>query len=342
MIENRTSPFEILLIDPNFEHAVLVTRWLEDYFVQVTVLPAITDSEIMNHHWSLIILSFDYLDLSNHEVLSHTRSINSTVPILLLIKNERKHEQIVIDALTSILYKPLERVGFIEEFQKIICPFGDLTALDRRQTPDRRKKQRKIILAIGAHPDDVEIGCGGSLARHYIEGSSIHILTLSPGEFGGNVEARKIEAQLTADLLHATLFWGNLKDTEISEGTNTISVIQEVIKKIHPTHIYTHSIHDDHQDHRNTYLASIVACRLVPNLYCFQSPSATIDFQPNLFIDISKYIEQKLAAIAVFETQFGKRPYLHRDMIRAVARYWGRYTDYGFAESMEIIRQQYR
>ncbi len=342
MTENRTTPYQILLIEPNSEGAVLVTRWLEDYFVQVKVVSRITEPNILSSNWDLIILSVDYFDAFSQEILSVIRSVNSAAPILLLMKKGREDGIQAMDSLHTVFYKPLERASFIECFQNILCPSGDLTAMDRRQAPDRRKKQRKVILAIGAHPDDVEIGCGGTLVRHYMEGCSVNILTLSSGQIGGDSEARKHESELTAEILHAKLYWGNLKDTEISEGPTTINVIQEVIKEINPTHVYTHSIHEDHQDHRNTYLASMIACRLIPNIYGFQSPSSRIDFQPNLFIDISKYIDQKLAAIKIFETQFGKRPYLHQDMIRAVARYWGRYIDYGFAEAMEIIRQQYR
>ena len=342
MTENPTIPYQVLLIEPNSEGAVLVTRWLEDYFVQITVASRIDDSNILRGNWSLIILSIEYFDTSCQQILSLIRSVNPTAPILLLMKSGKESENLSINSLTTVFYKPLERANFVEVFQKILSPTGDLMAVDRRRTPDRRRKQRKVILAIGAHPDDVEIGCGGTLLRHYMEGCSVNILTLSSGQIGGDGETRKHESELTAELLHAKLYWGNLIDTEISEGASTIDVIQEVVKEVNPTHVYTHSIHDDHQDHRNTYLASMIACRLIPNIYGFQSPSARIDFQPNLFIDISKYIDQKLTAIKIFETQFSKRPYLHHDMIRAVARYWGRYTDYGFAEAMEIIRQQYQ
>lgn len=197
-------------------------------------------------------------------------------------------------------------------------------------------------MAIGAHPDDIEIGCGGCLLMHKAQAGEINFLTLSLGESGGNSEIRKKESYLAAEMMRANLFLGNLEDTNISEGAETIRLIEDIIKQVNPTHIYTHSLQDNHQDHRNVHLASIVACREIPNFFCYQSPSSTIDFKPGLFVEISDYIDTKIEVLKVYKSQNCTKPYLFEDMIRSLARYWGRFSGYGLAEPLEVIREYHK
>ena len=106
------------------------------------------------------------------------------------------------------------------------------------------------MLAIGAHPDDVEIGCGGALSKHHADSDVLHILTLSRGAAGGDVNLRAAEAHSAAALLNARLEMANLRDMYITGGAETISIIEAAIRELHPTHVYTHSPDDTHQDHR--------------------------------------------------------------------------------------------
>jgi LmbE family N-acetylglucosaminyl deacetylase len=200
-------------------------------------------------------------------------------------------------------------------------------------------REHKRVLAIGAHPDDIEIGCGGALAKHRAHGDEVRILTLTRGAVGGDAQLRAREAQQAADLLGATLHFGDLPDAAIPDGVSTIRMIEAVIGSYAPTHVYTHSLQDTHQDHRSVHHASMVAARDVPHLYCYQSPSSTVDFRPQLFIDISAYIDTKLQLIGAHASQTQRRANIHSDLIVATARYWGRYAGFVLAEPMHIIRQ---
>jgi chemotaxis methyl-accepting protein methylase len=136
-----------------------------------------------------------------------------------------------------------------------------------------------------------------------------------------------------------TLILEDLQDTQIREGDPTISVISRVVQAVRPTVIYTHSLHDVHQDHRNAHQAAMVATRGVGGVYCFQSPSATVDFRPTRFVSIDDHVERKLAAIKAFASQTEVRAYLVPDLIRSTARYWSRYGDGLYAEAFEVIRE---
>lgn len=195
------------------------------------------------------------------------------------------------------------------------------------------------MLAIGAHPDDVEIGCGGALAKHRDQGDVLMILTFSHGGRGGHTHVRVREAQEAARRLGATLEMGEFEDAAITDGPASIGFIEAAIRTFKPTHVYTHSREDTHQDHRAVHAATMVAARGVPHLYCYQSPSTTVEFRPQLFIDISAYIHEKLDLIGIHDSQTSKRANIERELIMATARYWGRFAGHVLAaEPMAVVR----
>jgi LmbE family N-acetylglucosaminyl deacetylase len=117
-------------------------------------------------------------------------------------------------------------------------------------------------------------------------------------------------------------------------------VIGRVIDAVAPTVIYTHSAHDVHQDHRNTHSAVMVAAHDVGRVYCYQSPSATVDFRPTRFVSIDRQLDRKLRAIASFDSQVEMRTYLEPDLIQSIARSWSRFAEGRYAEAFEVIRDR--
>ena len=195
----------------------------------------------------------------------------------------------------------------------------------------------ETVLAIGAHPDDVEIGVAGALLAHGASGHAVNILTLSRGAEGGLAAERVAESQAAAALLGARLFMEDLEDTRIPSGHPTVGCIERVIDLVRPTLVYTHSIHDTHQDHRAVHEATMVAARRVPRISCYQSPSATVDFRPNRFVPVGEYLDAKQRAIDAFATQ-SDRPYLDPELVNSTARYWGRFAHTTHAEALEVVR----
>jgi LmbE family N-acetylglucosaminyl deacetylase/ActR/RegA family two-component response regulator len=205
---------------------------------------------------------------------------------------------------------------------------------------ERKAQRREIVLAIGAHPDDVEIGCGGILLRHAARGDEVSILTLTGGEAGGVSSQRMEESQRAAELLSARLFHAELEDTSlsVSDGGVMIGTIERVIAEIKPTVVYTHSRFDVHQDHRNVHDATLVAARRVPRLYCYQAPSGSVDFHPTRFVGVDEWMERKVEVIGAYSSQVKIRRYLQEDLLRATARYWSRFGSTHYVEPLEVIR----
>lgn len=163
------------------------------------------------------------------------------------------------------------------------------------------------ILAVGAHPDDVELGCGATLALFKKKGHKIYILVLTKGEASGDPEAREKECRQSARTIGADkIFFGNLQDTKITDGVETIMEIEKLIDKLKPDIVFTNSYKDGHQDHRNTGFASLSAARNARKVLLYESPAALRDFCPQLFVDVSSTFHIKLEALKAFGSQASK------------------------------------
>lgn len=200
-------------------------------------------------------------------------------------------------------------------------------------------RRRERVLAIGAHPDDIEIGCGGTLLQHRRLGDRISLLTLSRGSVGGTAADRTQEARAAASTIGAQLLLGDLPDTRLSDGIETIRPIEQVVETLAPTVVYVHSAHDNHQDHRAVHAATLSATRGVPSVLAYESPSANNMFVPTTFVPIDQALAAKLDLLARYESQAG-RSYLDPEAVASAARYWARHltAEATYAEPFELIR----
>ncbi len=178
----------------------------------------------------------------------------------------------------------------------------------------------KKILAIGPHPDDIELGCFGTMAKFKKNGDDVSFLVLTKGEGGTDENSRIMEAEESASLISANLFIENLPDRFISEGPETITVIEKYIKQLDPDAVFIPTESDTHQDHRATYNACMVACRTVREIFAYETPSTSRKFSPNYFVDITPYIGLKVKAVKIHSSQGGKG-YMADRAIEGLAEY---------------------
>lgn len=195
------------------------------------------------------------------------------------------------------------------------------------------------ILAIAAHPDDIEIGCWGTLARYKKDGAKIHHLILSYGEDGGDKNERKREQLEVSKKLEAKVIFGNLHSAFLNNnsGRESIKLIEGALKQVKPEIIFTHSLNDRHQDHRLVNQATNSACRnFRGELYYYEGYSSLRYFQPLMFIDIGEFFPQKIEVLRGFKTQ-AHRFYLNPLLIESIAVFRAAQGGYlGKAEAFEV------
>lgn len=175
-----------------------------------------------------------------------------------------------------------------------------------------------VVLAVGAHPDDIEFGCFGTLAR--LAKESVHFVILSGGELSGSKQKRLLECKKSAKLLGAQLEIFDYPDGQIPVNVEIIDKLTSCIRKIAPQTVFALYPNDTHQDHRNTSRAAISSCRNVNELLFYEVPSTEMDFHPNVFYDITNHFDLKEKGLLCHKSQI-KKPYLNLGAIKGLAQY---------------------
>lgn len=192
---------------------------------------------------------------------------------------------------------------------------------------------------VGAHPDDVELGAGGTLLKHLRRGDKVIYVVLSKGEKGGNPREREKELLEVINYLGISeYFLFDFPDTRLYEKFLEIKdTLENLINVYRPDRIYTHSLSDSHQDHKTVAEAVKIAGRKVKQILSFWAPLTYNDFRPSYFIDISEFIEEKARILGVFKSQSHK-DFLKREVILGINKYYGFMNGVEYAEGFEIVR----
>lgn len=180
------------------------------------------------------------------------------------------------------------------------------------------------ILVLAVHPDDAELGCGGTIAKHISLGDKVGIIDFTRGELGtrGTAASRAQEAQASSDILKLSV----RKNLELADGffTNTEASQRAVIRAIRsyqPAIILANAIHDRHPDHGRAAALATDACFLSGlakiettdqqgNAQAPWRPRAVYHFiqsnfiAPDFIVDVADFWEVKLNAIRAFKSQF--------------------------------------
>jgi len=168
------------------------------------------------------------------------------------------------------------------------------------------------VLVVSPHPDDESIGCGGTLCKHVEEGDLVRVVFLTSGEQGGHGssrdETRRIresEARQAATILGVTdiEFWRE-RDGGLRASHSLIERSLEAIQRYRPELIYVPNEHESHPDHRAAArLVRAVRQRLTisPTVLMFEVWTPLTDMDE--IIDVTPYMETKLAAIRAYKSQ---------------------------------------
>lgn len=190
------------------------------------------------------------------------------------------------------------------------------------------------MLALGAHPDDIELGCGGMLAKLVEKGVKVRALVFCAG-YNGTTE----QYDRCNETLKALKFLGvqevvqaHYLDTKLAESlTDIIQTIENECNEFNPDRVYTMFREDRHQDHRTIFEASIVGCRTVPQILCYETPSSWPNFMPLVFEPVDDYMDKKVGALKLHVSQ-SHRSYMQENQIRCNARFRGQQVGIGPSE----------
>ncbi len=223
------------------------------------------------------------------------------------------------------------------------------------------------ILAIGAHPDDVELGCGATLAKEIAAGRKVGILDLTRGELGtrGTAEIRDRESAKAAEILGVAF----RKNLEFSDGffvNNTASQLEviKILRKFRPEIVFCNAIDDRHIDHPKGSKLVSDACflsglRKIETIFEGNKQKAWRpnnvyhyiqwkNITPDFVVDVTGFIEKKIQAVKAYESQFfdpktnePDTPISSKNFLESItyrARDLGRLADVEYAEGFTVER----
>ncbi len=197
------------------------------------------------------------------------------------------------------------------------------------------------VLAIGAHPDDIEFGCGGTLTAYAQRGHAVHLFVATDGGLGGDSEVRRREQKDSVQVIGAReLHWGGYRDTEIPLNRDLIVRLEAVIQQVKPQMIFVNFADDTHQDHRNLAQGTLSATRYIPNFLFYEVPS-TVNFAPNCYTDIAEVLATKLAGLEAHRSQVTKtniEDLSILELAQSCANFRGIQARVKFAEAFQSVR----
>jgi len=209
------------------------------------------------------------------------------------------------------------------------------------------------VLAIGAHPDDIEFGCFGALKKHKDQGDNVTLLVMTQsdvkdahtGRVTRNSDISKKEANEAARLLDAELILGPFQDTKVPFDSESVKFIENIIKEKEINWVYTHWAGDTHQDHINTLNATMAAARLVKNVLCYEQvplPRITTTYPvATYYVDITDTMETKLKGCREHKSQiekFTSHGYDIIDNVITLAKYRGTQCSFKYAEAFNVLK----
>lgn len=172
------------------------------------------------------------------------------------------------------------------------------------------------ILAIGAHPDDISLFCGGTLFRAIKEGHEVKTIVCTGGEHRG--ENRIQEEDDARKFLGVTEnYYLGFEDGHLEHGIELVSKIENVVKEYKPDVVFSHSDYDSHQDHQSVYHCVKSANRNWSfSWLTYESYDIRAGFISDLFVDISDYFQKKLELLKIFKSQ-QDRWYFQQSVVEA-------------------------
>ncbi|HZA69818.1 MAG TPA: PIG-L family deacetylase [Nitrososphaeraceae archaeon] len=205
--------------------------------------------------------------------------------------------------------------------------------------------ESKSILVFGAHPDDLEIGMGGTIAKLSAMDYEVQpiIATLPNFVKSDTKEGRKTESMLSAKVMgcNPPVFL-DLSPQEMVFGRKFIALIDSLVTKYKPDSVFTQWYGDSHQDHQILTKSVISACRDQDNLFMYETtiPGGITEnsFRPQLFVDISDTLDTKKNALECFESQFVRCGEIWIPAIIGRCSYRGYQINSKYAEAFEVVK----
>jgi len=220
------------------------------------------------------------------------------------------------------------------------------------------------ILAIGAHPDDIEMQCSGTLALYAAAGHKVFMAVATNGNVGSPTHSReeigairRKEQEASCAIIGAELIWMDFDDEWLFNDRPTRTVFLDAIRRAQPDVMFIHSLNDYHPDHRvagqvaedcripasvRLVETALPHCPKIPHVF-YMDNVAGVGFEPECYVDISSVIDIKRRMLRCHESQDTWIRAIYEDasitdLMERVSGARGAVADCGYAEGFRELK----
>jgi LmbE family N-acetylglucosaminyl deacetylase len=203
------------------------------------------------------------------------------------------------------------------------------------------------VLAVGAHYDDVELGCSGTLINHVKRGDKVTILVVTDsayknpeGEVVRSADVAYKEGLAAAEVIGADLICLNYKTFFVPFDESLTKEIHSLLNELKINTVYSHWVHDIHRDHQYTAKSTLMAARHAPRVLMYRSNYYDSDqtFRDNFYSDISEVMGQKIATIKTHRSELERVRWQWIEFFEHQNRNDGQKIGVKYAETFEVVR----
>ena len=332
---------KILLVDDSVEEIFLVKTLIEDAgpYQVATAQDGHEGLELLlAGGWQLALVDLTLPGPDGIELIQQAKEEYPTLPIMAIT---RSTSSLMIDGAFRagaeyVLNKPIDRDELLSKVREFVTLEGegeggpgeaavDVTATGHVPT----------VVAVGGRPGDVEMGCGGVLFKHRAEGHQVVILNLAGGgDPHSDLAAAAVQA---AGMLGGEVKSVGDEDDDAVDPEAATELLRSVMAETGPGMLYLPTASAQDQSSVESNRIALASAEAVPNVLAYQCPTATLDFRPQLFVDVGPFMARKTEMLN-FYTKLGLAN-VGPELAAATARYWGRFMDPEEIEPLEVIRR---
>lgn len=319
----------VLLVEDTMDQALLVKTALMQAGDFEIVLSYDGDQAIKlleQSEWALALVDLNLPGKDGIEVIKEATRLHPDLPVIAMTAytGQVYHDQAFRVGAKYVLKKPFEK----DELLSKVAEFIDLGAARKPTGPE-------AVIAVGARPGDIEIGCAGSLVHHVESGHDVTILVIAGGSLDGS-DCLSVAAQKAADDIGAKLVFGDVVEPKGMNIQEAAKVLHTLIDEMNPSVLYMPSENDREQNRINTFRVCTTTGSDVAQLLAYEGPTSSMAYEPTMFRPVSSSLKAKMDAVSAYEKC--KLKNVSRDYVMAAARYWSRFDDEPLVEPLEDVR----
>jgi len=203
------------------------------------------------------------------------------------------------------------------------------------------------VLAIGAHYDDIELGCSGTLIKHTQKGDKVTMLVVTNSEYSSpagvpirSAASAHAEGRAAAKIIGAELVCLNYSTHLVPFDEDLTKKITQLVEDLKIETVYAPWTGDLHRDHQNTARCALMACRHIKKYLMYRSNFYNTEstFRGNFYSDISDLMDKKIEAISCHRSEVKRVNYKWLDVFKNEHSNAGYRTGVSYAECFEVIR----